>query len=592
MPKLVTPELAGVMGYALGDGWTDGTEVSFIVAEPEKDLIPKLSSACERLFGLKPRLHERKLPRGRTVPMYYLTISSCDVAANLAFLRTKRVPDLILQSGNKVVAEFLKWLFEADGTVFNKGRDRRAVGFKAKEIELLRDVQILLLRFHVHSRIVGNALLIRRGKDIRRFAEKIGFASHKKSERLQQLAEAAKDFQRVKSQRLERIVKIIHHQPEDVFDVEVPASHRFVANGIISHNTGKSTMLEYVSHIAPKCIVVSGGSSTGVGITAAAEKDEVGEGWILKAGAIVLANGGIVAIDELDKMREEDRGAMHQAMEQQYISVAKAGIVTQFQARTSVLAAANPKLGRFDPNAPPSTQFAISPALLSRFDLIFTMRDVLDETRDRGMAEHILAGHKLAGSRESPPKESPIVPQIPQDLLQKYIAYARRHVTPELSKEAADKLRDYYVEMRRLGKEQNTFPITPRQIQGLVRLTEASAKMRLSPVAELQDAQRAIELQDFVLREVFVDRETGRLDSDVINIGVAKSKLDRVRTVLNVIADFERQVDLVAIEDIVREARNYNIDEFYARQLIEELRRKGDLYEPKPGFVKSARRRE
>ncbi len=354
---------------------------------------------------------------------------------------------------------------------------------------------------------------------------------------------------------------------------------------------GKSTMLEYVSHIAPKCIVVSGGSSTGVGITAAAEKDEIGEGWVLKAGAMVLANGGVVAVDELDKMREEDRGAMHQAMEQQFISVAKAGIVTSFQTRTAVLAAANPKLGRFDPNTPPAQQFAISPALLSRFDLIFTMRDVLDESRDRGMAEHILVGHMLA-SRHLVDKESPVTPPLDPIVLRKYIAYARRHVAPQLSKEAADKIRDYYVELRKIGKEQNTFPVTPRQIEGLVRLAEANAKIRLSPVVELEDAQRALNLFDFVIHEVFVDRETGRLDSDVVNIGVAKSRLDRVRTILNIITDLEKQFDLVAVEDVVREASSYNIDEYYARNLVEELQRKGDLYAPKPGYIKSARPRE
>jgi replicative DNA helicase Mcm len=592
LPARFTPDLAALSGYFLGDGWATETEVGFVVAEPEKDIIPELERKCVKLFGISPKKVSHKLAKGRTVPLHYFGLYSKDIANNLKFLREKRVPALVLASGNRVLAEFLKWLFEADGTVFDKGRGRRVVGLKAKNIELLRDVQMLLLRFAIHSRIDGNALLIRRGNDIIKFTKKIGFASQKKRKKLESLAAKAKGFARTKGQRVEKIVKIIRHPPEDVFDVEVPKGHRFIANGIISHNTGKSTMLEYVSNIAPKSVVVSGGSSTGVGLTAAAEKEEGGEGWVLKAGAMVLANGGIVAIDELDKMNENDRGAMHQAMEQQYISIAKAGIVTEFQTKTAVLAAANPKLGRFDPNTPPAQQFNISPALLSRFDLIFTMRDVLDESRDKAMASHILEGHRIAASKEAPPKSSITVPLIEQTILRKYIAYARRHSAPKLTKEASEKIRDYYVQMRRIGQEQNTFPITARQIEGLIRLSEASAKMRLSATVDLQDAQRAVDLQNYVLNEVFIDRETGKLDSDVVNLGQSKNRLDRVRTVLNIIRDIEREYDLAPIDDVVKEARNYNIDEFYARNLIDELLRKGELYGPKAGYVKSARQRE
>lgn len=353
----------------------------------------------------------------------------------------------------------------------------------------------------------------------------------------------------------------------------------------------KSTILEYVRELAPKCIIVSGGGTSGVGLTASAEKDAITEGWILKAGAMVLANGGLVGIDEMDKMDEEDRGAIHQAMEQQRISVAKAGIVTEFQARTAVLGAANPKMGRFDPNTPIAAQFALSPALLSRFDLIFAMRDVLDESRDRSMAEHILEGHRYAASKKKK-EESAMLPTVAPDLLRKYIAYARKNVAPELTVEASEKLKDYYVEMRKMGKEQNTFPVTPRQIEGLVRLSEASAKTRLSPVVELQDSQRAIDLLEFVLRGVFFDKETGRIDSDIVSIGQPKSKLDKIRNVLGIINDLEKQTDLVAEDDVVREAASYGLDEGYARRLIEELKRQGDLYAPKPGYIKQARSRE
>ncbi|MBI5635804.1 minichromosome maintenance protein MCM [Candidatus Micrarchaeota archaeon] len=353
--------------------------------------------------------------------------------------------------------------------------------------------------------------------------------------------------------------------------------------------TAKSTILEYVNMLAPKSVLVSGGGTSAVGLTASAEKDELTGGWTLKAGAMVLANGGMVLIDEFDKMREEDRGAIHQAMEQQKISVAKAGIVTEFQAKTSVLSAANPKLGRFDPNIPLAQQFNIAPALLSRFDLIFTIKDILDEAHDRKMAEHILTGHTYAASKNKEDSPKAITPTIAIDFLRKYIAYARRKVSPELTPEAKTKIRDYYVELRKLGKKQDTFTLTPRQIEALVRISEASAKMRLSQKVELVDAQRAVDMVDFVLKDVFVDRETGKIDSDVISTGRPKSKTDKVRSLLQIINSLEKTFDVVSIPDVLKEASAYAIEEMQARSMIEELKRQGDLYEPKAGFIKTSK---
>ncbi len=590
LPKLVNVKLAEILGYLLGDGWVREKEAGFVVAEPEKDVLEPLLQKCRKLFKLEPHV-TRRLRSDRKVPLYYCYLSSGDVANNLLFLREKRVPDLILQSGNKVAAAFLKWLFEADGTVFNKGRGRRVVGLKSKNIELLRDVQALLLRFSIHSRIVENALLIRRGKEIIKFEQKIGFASKKKIIKLRNLAKSAKRFSHRTQQRFEKIVEIRYHQPEDVFDIEVPKTHRFIANGIISHNTGKSAVLQYVVRLAPKGIFTSGKGSSAVGMTASAEKDELTGGWILKAGAMVLGSGGMVMIDEFDKMTDEDRGALHEALEQQQISIAKAGILTTFQTKTAVLAAANPKYGRFDPNSPPSSQFDIPPTLLSRFDLIFTIKDVLDESHDRKLAEHIILGHSLGGTKEAPAADSAILPVINPDLLRKYIAYARRSMFPILTPEANEKIKDFYLELRRLGKKSNTFPVTARQIEGVIRIAEASAKVRLSPRVELQDAERAIGLVTFVLHDVFMDKETGVIDSDIISIGQPKSKVDKLRTFMNIIASLEKQFDVVDIDEVVKECGLVNIDEHATRKMIEDLKRQGDLYEPKPGFIKTARRK-
>ncbi len=357
--------------------------------------------------------------------------------------------------------------------------------------------------------------------------------------------------------------------------------------------TAKSTILQYVKELAPKAIYVAGRGASGVGLTASAEKDELSDGgWVLKAGALVLASGGIVMIDEFDKMEKDDRSAIHEALEQQTISIAKAGIVTTFKAKTAVLAAANPKMGRFDPMSPPASQFDIPPTLMSRFDLIFVIKDVLDESRDKNLAEHILLGHKHAAEKTKPPKDSGIVPVIDLGLLRKYVAYARRRMNPVLTDEAANRIQDYYLELRRLGRKQNNYPVTAREIEGLIRLSEASAKAQLKDKVGIADAERAVKLAQFVLTEIFMDKETGKIDSDIISIGQPKSRIDKMRQLWGIINALQAKFDLVDIDDIVKEAAAMGLDDAYSRRLIEEMKRQGDLYEPKVGFVKSSRKKE
>ncbi|MCX8194971.1 MAG: minichromosome maintenance protein MCM [Candidatus Micrarchaeota archaeon] len=350
--------------------------------------------------------------------------------------------------------------------------------------------------------------------------------------------------------------------------------------------SAKTRFLQYVINLAPKGIYVSGKSVTGVGLTAAAEKDELGDGgWTLKAGALVIASGGIAAVDEFDKISDTERAAMHEIMESQTVSVAKAGIVARFRAKTSILAAANPKFGRFDPSKLPSLQFDIPPTILSRFDLIFPIIDVMDEVQDSALASHLLHIHRSAAEGKARQPEQKAEP-IPADFLRKYIAYARRNVKPVLSQEAIEKLKEFYVEIRKRGKSEGAVPITPRQIEGLVRMAEASAKVRLSSTVTIEDAERAIKLTTYVLDKVSRDRETGRIDADIIMTGRPKSQIDKINAILSIVQRMQAQLGAAEIKKVVEEATSANIDETTAHRLVEELIFKGELYKVKPGFVK------
>jgi len=343
----------------------------------------------------------------------------------------------------------------------------------------------------------------------------------------------------------------------------------------------KSRILQYVDQIAPKSIYMSGKGTTGAGLTATAERDEFAEGaWSLKAGALVLAGGGIAAIDEFDKMNPDDRSAMHEAMEQQTISIAKAGIVTKFKANTSVLAAANPKFSRFDNYRPLAEQFDIPPTLLSRFDLIFPIRDVLDKEADRKVADHILKMHYTDEDMAD------ITPDIELDLLRKYIAFARRNIFPTLTKEAGEKLKEYYVSLR-AGSPAGTVAATPRQLEALVRLAEASAKLRLSNEVTIADAERAINLTKFVLREIAYDETTGEFDIDRVVTDHPKSVRDRIRVIEEIISELVAEAGGGAAElaDILDAAKERSIDRFEAERVIDELKKKGEVYEPRHGKI-------
>ncbi|HUC39064.1 MAG TPA: minichromosome maintenance protein MCM [Candidatus Acidoferrum sp.] len=355
--------------------------------------------------------------------------------------------------------------------------------------------------------------------------------------------------------------------------------------------SAKTRILQSVSRLVPKGIYVSGKSVTGGGMTAVAERDDFSEGgWTLKAGAMVLGSGGVVAIDEFDKITDDDKAALHEALESQTISVAKAGIIATFNARTAVLAAANPKFGRFDPNVYPAEQFNIPPTLLSRFDLIFPIKDIMDEELDKSIAKHILLQHEAAGARISEVQEYEQVekPPIESELLRKYIAYARKNIFPRITQEASTRIQAYYLDLRKTGLKQGATPITPRQIEGLIRMAEASAKARLSSIVEIADAENAIALNEYMLKTLAVDRG-GRRDIDAIFTGMPREKVDKLNTILGIIRRLEADEGKTETRRLMEEAEKQGIDAATVNKYIVDLERSGDIFRPKPGIIKTIR---
>jgi replicative DNA helicase Mcm len=343
---------------------------------------------------------------------------------------------------------------------------------------------------------------------------------------------------------------------------------------------GKSQLLKRTSKVAPKGRFVSGKGASGAGLTAAVVKDEFMSGWSLEAGALVLANRGICCIDELDKMSTDDRDAMHEALEGQTVTISKANIQATLRSETTVIAAANPKFGRFDPYEIIPKQIDLPASLINRFDLIFPVRDLPNKDKDEKLASFILNLH------QSP---NLIEPEIDSKLLRKYFSYSRQDVRPLLTDNAIDEIKKYYLKMRGSGSEEGeikAIPISARQLEALIRMTEASAKLRLAKKADRKDAKRAIDLMHHCLVQIGLDPETGEIDIDRISTGIPASERSHISTIKEIINELEKKLGkTIPIDDIVDIAKEKNIEEEDIEETIQKLKRAGDIFEPRRGFI-------
>jgi len=340
--------------------------------------------------------------------------------------------------------------------------------------------------------------------------------------------------------------------------------------------TAKSEMLKFCARIAPRGLYTSGRGSTAAGLTAAVVRDANGI-FMLEAGATVLGDQGLVCIDEFDKMKAEDRSALHEVMEQQTASIAKGGIVATLNARASILAAANPMYGKYDPFKNITENVNLPVPLLTRFDLIFVVRDKPSKERDTKIAKHIINLHT--------PKGIDSRSLIDAETLTKYLAYAKR-VQPVLTQEAEEKILDYYMKMRSMGQDsEDIITVTPRQLEGLIRLATARARLLLKTQVEGQDAQRAIDLLEEMFNEAGIDVNTGKVDLGTLQ-GRPRSEVSKMQLFMDVIRGLEGEhKHPVEESQLVEElAKTDKFTEDDARNYIRKMQKDSVIYEAKPGY--------
>ena len=337
--------------------------------------------------------------------------------------------------------------------------------------------------------------------------------------------------------------------------------------------TAKSEMLKFCARIAPRGLYTSGRGSTAAGLTAAVVRDKTGI-MMLEAGAVVLGDQGLVCIDEFDKMKPEDRSALHEVMEQQSASIAKGGIVATLNARTSILAAANPMYGKYDPFKNITENVNLPIPLLTRFDLIFVVRDIPGREKDEKIARHIIELHTPQGTD----KRS----VIDVDTLTKYLSYAKRS-SPDLTKEAEEKILQYYLQMRNVESEE-MITVTPRQLEGIIRLSTARARLLMKDKVEEEDAERAIFLIQSMLQDAGVDVNTGKVDLGVLQ-GRPRSEVSKMQLFMDILKSMEGD-NKVAVEErsFVKElVKTEKFTEEEARNYIRRMLREASIYESKPG---------
>lgn len=353
--------------------------------------------------------------------------------------------------------------------------------------------------------------------------------------------------------------------------------------------TGKSEILKGTVDVSPRGLYTSGKGSTGVGLTAAVIKEGDTGQMNLEAGVVVLANGGVAAIDEFDKMDTADRSALHEAMEQQTVSIAKAGIVATLKAQTAIIAAANPHSGRYDRYKTPTQNIRLPPSLLSRFDLIYVVVDRPNKSEDAQMAEFILKNSMVKPEDNFEDLNEALGP-IPNDLLKKYIKHARRTYHPVLTNEAKERIKEFYLKLRsQYDSEDAIISILARNLDALVRLSEAHAKMALRDSVTKEDVEEIIQLFKRYLKDTGYDETTGKIDMDRIFVGQSRSNLNRLESLMNRLKEiFDennwRSLDKSNVVQILE--LEENLDKKFIDNALQELIKEGTLYEPKSNFIK------
>jgi len=647
LPDVIHTPIARFLGYYVAEGYSydNGITTEIGLSNTNQNVLLNMKSAIRDAFGINPidYVNVNRTLRIISKPLYnYLSKNFLELMKKST---DKRIPQKIFVAGRKERIEFLKTAFEGDGSI-----ESEAIAYSTSSKGLAEDYQDLLLTLGIHSRICKDTYKLRKdqlkryrykvyitGDSLKKFVD-IVIPELKLHEKLKKLVERSEKINRkhnilppyvglmiirclkklgmhyngyfnehinrnygITKEVVDRYLNIIEGRikklEEGIKDITDLRKLRLIT-GYSQAKVAKlvnmpRSVIDYVERGGYN-IVKRNKLTHEIKIAILKEIEEVKEivnrikklenfRWLRVKNVEIIDNSGELKTEWVyDVTVEPTRNFIsHGLILHNTISIAKAGIVATLNARTAILAAANPAFGRYDVYKTAAENLNLPVTILSRFDLIFVLTDKPDAKTDKDMVQHILNLH------HNPEEAAEDV--IPTDLLKKYIVYAKRNVFPKLSQEAIEEIESFYLNMRMKSSTSTAVAITARQLEALVRLAEAHARMELRDVVDRRDAQVAIRLTLTSLRQVAFDEATSTIDIDRVLVGKPRTQMEQIQRVFEIITELERERgEAVPVTKVIEMAEQEGISRSFAKRAIEHLKNEGMVFEPRTGFLKRA----
>ena len=577
--------LCKILGYHISDGCYElnrGKKTGIQFCNNDEILIKEYKNIIKKYFRINPLITKRKNQFTVRVISKKVIEEFMQLDKNLLEKgNIKKIPKKIMNLPNENLRYLLMALYDGDGSVIPQKRNGCRISFVSQNKELTEQISDLLLRFSISSSIFWDnssniwRLDISGQENLTKFLSKISFLSKKKKERLKKYCSLNKNYKTIKdiipgcTDKINKIFKDLRipvkKEIGHSIDLGVEKQRKFlqklvlIAEKYIKTSNNKNSEIKKDLEQIKK---LAFGYARWMKIKEVKEIENKNTKWVydvtIEPNHTFISNGMI----------------LHNT-----ITISKANVQATLRAETSVLAAANPKFGRFDPYQSIAQQIDLPPTLINRFDVIFTLRDIPNRDKDERIARHILLEHQKQGSEMI----------IEKGIFQKYVAYAKQRIKPFLSQEAVEEIKKFYVELRNVPISSESamrpIPISARQLQALIRMAEASAKLRLDEKVTIEDAKKAIELVKYYLMQVGYDYETKTFDIDKISSRFSSSQRGKVFTVRDVISDLANKVgELIPVEEIEKELEG-KMSKEEITDAITELEKNSIIFKPRRGYV-------
>jgi len=587
--KKENDSLCKILGYHISDGCYElnrGKKTGIQFWNNDETLLKDYNYAIEKYFNIKPKIVKRKNQFASRVISKKVAEEFLKLDKNLLEKgSSKKIPDSIMMLPNENIRYLLRALYDGDGSVIMQKRNGARISFVAKNRNLTEQMSDLLLRFSIQSSIFRDnhskvwRLDISGQENLSRFLINISFLSQHKKQRLKEYLAKNKTYRTIRdiipncTDRISQIFKQLKISMNKTIghsiDLNVDKQRKhfqklimIVEKHIEENPKYKESKFKKIREDIKNMKKIAFGYAR----------------WMKIKSVEIVPNPGIKYVYDIT-INPTHSFISNGMILHNSVTISKANIHASLRAETTVLAAGNPKLGRFDPYTPIPQQIDISPALLSRFDVIFIIRDLPNEKQDEAIASHVLEEHQQEVIRDI----------LDPKILRKYIAYAKQKIKPALSDEAVEEIKEFYIKLRNRSVSSESsikpIPITARQLEGIIRLSEAHAKMRLSDEVTREDAKIAIELLKISLQQVGYDEETQSYDIDKMTTGLTSSKRGKIILVKEILSQLESRLGKLIPEEELKKTIGEKLTETELEEALLQLSKSGEIFKPKRGYL-------